>query len=339
MRTGKLTQTAWRRSVRRQLRTKRDEVISVPLPYENCSGIRTENGAELMWADACAAGNGEKTGYYAMIHAAGDLAAKGARAAGVSVRVMLPEGTEEDLLRDIAGEAERACARMNIQITAFQGEVTVAAAQPIIYACAAGVRENIPCRDAEQQTAESGSGAELLMCGYAGLEGTLRILSESRADLSTRFTDTFLDEAERLEDELVMPGQMLRVFDADGNAAVRQIGSGGILAALWELCEQKEAGFEIDMHHIALKQETVEICEFYRLNPYQMTSAGSFLILTERADEVLAALEDAGAHAVRLGTAGKQNARVIRNGEEIRYLDRPAPDELLRWQTERRETC
>lgn len=339
MRTGKLTQTAWRRSVRRQLRTKREEVISVPSPYENCSGIRTENGVELMWADACAAGNGAKTGFYAMIHAAGDLAAKGAGAAGVSVRVMLPEGAEEDLLRDIAGEAERACARMNIQITAFQGEVTVAAAQPIIYACAAGVRENIPCRDAEQQTAESGSGAELLMCGYAGLEGTLRILSESRADLSTRFTDTFLDEAERLEDELVTPGQVLRVFAADGNAAVRQIGSGGILAALWELCEQEQAGFEIDMHHIALKQETVEICEFYRLNPYQMTSAGSFLILTERADEVLAALEDAGAHAVRLGTAGKQNARVIRNGEETRYLDRPAPDELLRWQTERRETC
>ena len=120
---------------------------------------------------------------------------------------------------------------------------------------------------------------------------------------------------------------------------MRQIGSGGILAALWELFEQEQTGFEIDMHRIALKQETVEICEFFRLNPYQMTSAGSFLILTERADEVLAVLEDAGAHAVRLGTAGKQNARVIRNGEETRYLDRPAPDELLRWQTERRETC
>ena len=339
MRTGKLTQTAWQRSVRRQLRTKRDEVVSVPSPYENCSGIRTENGAEFMWADACAAGNGAKAGFYAVLHAAGNLAAKGAGAAGVSIRVMLPEGAEEDLLRDIAGEAERACAGMNIQITAFQGEVTMAEAQPVIYACAAGVRENIPGRDAEQQTAESGSGAELLMCGYAGLEGTLRILSESRTDLSTRFTDTFLDEAERLEDELVTPGQVLRVFAADGNAAVRQIGSGGILAALWELFEQEQAGFEIDMHRIALKQETVEICEFFRLNPYQMTSAGSFLILTERADEVLAVLEDAGAHAVRLGTAGKQNARVIRNGEETRYLDRPAPDELLRWQTERRETC
>ena len=339
MRTGKLTQTAWQRSVRRQLRTKRDEVISVPSPYENCSGIRTENGAEFMWADACAAGNGAKAGFYAVLHAAGNLAAKGAGAAGVSIRVMLPEGAEEDLLRDIAGEAERACAGMNIQITAFQGEVTMAEAQPVIYACAVGVRENIPGRDAEQQTAESRSGAELLMCGYAGLEGTLRILSESRADLSTRFTDTFLDGAERLEDELVTPGQVLRVFAADGNAAVRQIGSGGILAALWELCEQEQAGFEIDMHRIALKQETVEICEFYRLNPYQMTSVGSFLILTEHADEVLAALEKAGARAVRLGTAGKQNARVIRNGEETRYLDRPAPDELLRWQTERRETC
>ena len=48
------------------------------------------------------------------------------------------------------------------------------------------------------------------------------------------------------------------------------------------------------MPQIALKQETVEICEFYRLNPYLMTSAGSYLVLTDEGEEVIRALEEAG---------------------------------------------
>ena len=89
------------------------------------------------------------------------------------------------------------------------------------------------------------------------------------------------------------------------------------------------------MPQIALKQETVEICEFYRLNPYLMTSAGSYLILTSEAESVIRELEEAGVCAVRLGVARDGNAKVIRNGEEVRYLDRPASDELERWMAER----
>ena len=63
-------------------------------------------------------------------------------------------------------------------------------------------------------------------------------------------------------------------------------------AALWELSETAGIGFEIDMPQIALKQETVEICEFYRLNPYLMTSAGSYLILTDAGEAVIRALEE-----------------------------------------------
>lgn len=337
MRTGKITRTVWQRSVRRELQSRREDVISVPSPYGNCSGIRTENGTEFVWADTCVNGNDARTAFYAVLHAAGNLAAERTAAAGTAIRVMLPQGTEEELLRDIAGEAERACSKLNIQITAFQGTVTDMVKQPAVIACASGIGKN-PAAAAEGLSA-GGHGAEILMCGYTGLEGTLRILAEARTELNTRFVDTFLDQAEQLENELVMPDPIMRIFEADSYAAVRHIESGGILAALWELCEQEKTGFEIDMHQIPMKQETVEICEFYRLNPYLMTSAGSFLIITERADEVLSILEKNGVRAVRLGTAGRQKARIIRNGEETRYLDRPAPDELLRWQTERENRC
>ena len=42
-------------------------------------------------------------------------------------------------------------------------------------------------------------------------------------------------------------------------------------------------------------------------------------------------LKEQGVSAVRLGCMKDQNARVIKNGEETRYLDRPAADELARW--------
>ena len=94
------------------------------------------------------------------------------------------------------------------------------------------------------------------------------------------------------------PEQILSLFkDSDAQprvTAVCQAGSGGILAALWELSEILHTGLETDMQAISIRQETVEICEFYRLNPYQMASAGSFLIVTEDAQAVIEILEKAG---------------------------------------------
>lgn len=128
----------------------------------------------------------------------------------------------------------------------------------------------------------------------------------------------------------------MRATAAQGKIrAIRQIGSGGILAALWDMAEELDTGFEADLSAMTLRQETVEICEFYRLNPYQMTSAGSFLIVTEHGDAVLDVLEKAGARAGRLGVIKARKARVISSGEEIRYLDRPAPDELEVWMSGR----
>ena len=41
-------------------------------------------------------------------------------------------------------------------------------------------------------------------------------------------------------------------------------------------------------------------------------------------------LKDAGIPAALIGSMTEGNDRILRNGEEIRYLDRPKPDELYR---------
>lgn len=332
MRTGKITQTAWQRYVRKQLHTENGGTMYGASPWESCSAL--EGGVR---ADSHASGDDGQTGYYAVYHAAGELAARNVRPRSVSVRALFPLESSDELLGEIAAGADRACRETGAQVTSFQGEVTGAVLHTVVFASAAGmIQDNGKSTEADQLVRpekRSSVHREIIQCGYAGLEGTLRILDAARPELETRFVSAFLEQAKTLTKDMVRPDQILRVYESDKEAAVRQIGSGGILAALWELSEMEKIGFEIEMPHMILKQETVEICEFYRLNPYLMTSAGSYLILTSEAESVIRALAEAGAPAVRLGAAHSQNARMIRNGEEIRYLDRPAPDELERWRT------
>ena len=331
MRTGNITQTAWNRYVKKKLHKEQKNGLFAPAPEETCSGFLTGRDEAAVWSEAQAVGDGPRTAWYAALEAAGSLAARGAVPCGVSLRVLFPACAPEEMLSDAAEAAQDICSRMGTEITCLQGGADTAVSRLVVSAVAAG-----SARPAELSGVMR-PGQELLLCGYVGLAGTLSILDEAGEELAGRFVPGFLAQAEKLEEELVMPGQIAAVCREKTQrgeplaAAVRQIGSGGILAALWEMAELSGAGLEVSLEAMALKQETVEICEYFQINPYQMTSAGSYLIATEHAEELMRVLEKAGVRAGRLGIAKAQNARVITSKEETRYLDRPAADSLTLW--------
>ena len=84
------------------------------------------------------------------------------------------------------------------------------------------------------------------------------------------------------------------------------------------------------MKKFSILQETVEVCERYRLNPYQLSSVGSFLVVSEEADELAEKLREYGVQAEVIGRMTDNHDKIIKNGEEIRYIDRPAPDEIYK---------
>ena len=124
-----------------------------------------------------------------------------------------------------------------------------------------------------------------------------------------------------------------------GAARIWQIGAGGILAALWNVSKETESGLEIDLKKLEVRQETIEVCEYFRLNPYQLASAGSMLILADDGEAMAEALREAGVPATVIGRLTDNNDKIIRNGEEIRYIDRPAPDEIMKIYGEEETTC
>ena len=82
MKPGNITQTAWNRSVKKQLHTEMRYSVFRPSPEENCSGLRVASEDSVVWSSASVTGDSPRTVWYAALQAAGNLAARGGDASG-----------------------------------------------------------------------------------------------------------------------------------------------------------------------------------------------------------------------------------------------------------------
>lgn len=115
-----------------------------------------------------------------------------------------------------------------------------------------------------------------------------------------------------------------------GGCTMHDISEGGVFAALWEMAEGAGVGLTIDMKKLPLRQETVEVCEFCNVNPYELRSGGSLIIASPEGTTVVEALAAEGIPAVIVGRFTDSNERLILNEDEVRYMDRPQRDEIYK---------
>lgn len=102
------------------------------------------------------------------------------------------------------------------------------------------------------------------------------------------------------------------------------------MKTLWDLGEEAKSGFTVDILDIPIRQETVEICEFFHIDPYRLESKGTYLAVLEDAMSAKAALREIGVESEIIGRIESGNAKVILfdRDHETRYLDKPKPDEI-----------
>lgn len=325
MKIGKVSQTVLKRSMLKPLQFHREEAILEPSVEEMCYGVTCKEDEELLVSNAVLYGDEKDLGVFALAQVMNDLATRGARMVGASVHIMLPPYAYESRLKAMMEHIERAGSAHAVQIMCAKAEVSPVISKAIVYMNGVGV-----LKKGELLQSKMGSaGQDIVLLKWIGLEGTFRAIREKEAELAERFVPTFLNQIRLMESELFSEEaiEMARVY---GVSAMQQITSGGILAALWEMAEASNIGLEVDLKKMAIRQETVEVCEFCHLNPYQLTSVGSVLIFTEGGKELVQKYEEHGIQATLLGKTTADAARAILGGEEKRFLDRPAADELLK---------
>ena len=140
-------------------------------------------------------------------------------------------------------------------------------------------------------------------------------------------TQPFLDKAAKYIDYLSIRSEAA-VAAKSGVAAMHDLSEGGVFGALWELGQCSGVGLEIDLKKIPIRQETIEICEFFDLNPYKLLSGGSLLLAAADGNALVHAIRQAGGEAVIIGRTIDSNDRVLINGEERRFLETTQTDEL-----------
>ena len=74
----------------------------------------------------------------------------------------------------------------------------------------------------------------------------------------------------------------------------------------------------------------MEICEYLGVNPYELHSEGCLVMTADNGEELAEALRAEGIEAVVIGRTTDKKAKIIRNDEEVRYMDRPKQDEIFR---------
>jgi hydrogenase maturation factor len=111
---------------------------------------------------------------------------------------------------------------------------------------------------------------------------------------------------------------------------MHDVTEGGIFGALWEIGAASKVGLEVDLKKVLLKQETVEICEYYDINPYLLISSGCMLMVTNKANLLVDRLKAEGIPAAVIGRITEGNDRIIINEEERRFLEPPKSDELYK---------
>ncbi len=269
---------------------------------------------------------------YGLLTEVNELAAQGVHTGSAEIRIEIPADMDKSRMHSIRNHIAKAMEKLETEDFQLEelhiaGEKCAALRVPQIVITAAGET------DQKERIADAlltaRAGQDIVYAGWAGLEGMLRIIGEKEAELRERFTPAFIGQMKAYDSELCGLSK-IAVADAMGVSVIRQVSRGGILASLWDLAKDTELGLNLDLKKIAVRQETIEVCEHFRLNPYQLASGGSFLMLTENGEALADALNQKGIQAAVIGQLTDSNDKVIHNGEDMRYIDRPAPDELMK---------
>ena len=338
MKTGKISESILKRSVLKYCKTKREEVVKGAAPGVDCAFFtypdRQGRDAGSQLSDChdkvfCAATQAVslpviRAGCYAVYAAVNAVAAGGGIPFAMQMALTLPEGTEESELKRIKQLTEEAAGICKVQIAGGHTEVTGAVKYPVISVTAFGYRLEAADRVSRGLPA---AGQAVVMTKWMGLEGTAILAQEKEAELLERYPFPITTAAKGFAKYLPVLPEAATALKS-GATAMHDMRNGGVFGGLYELAGRLGVGLSIDLKKIPVKQETIEICEFFDLNPYGLLSGGSLLIVAEDGDGMVKALQEAGIPAAVIGRTTDNNDKVLHNGEEIRFLEPARPDEI-----------
>lgn len=184
----------------------------------------------------------------------------------------------------------------------------------------------------------------IIIVGYAGAYATKEIIKEKREDLLSRFSFSYIESIQKNKESfstnknineyenLDMPTlrNLLYKITNKQNIIIKEAGKGGILAALWKFLEISGLGAKYSQKDIPILQSTIEISEFYKINPYRLFSKNVYImnLCEEDAKKFLNECNKVNIPAAVIGHLTNEKQRIRIDNEEHSFLTKEQTDEI-----------
>jgi hydrogenase expression/formation protein HypE len=272
MQIGKLPNEVLKDIVISPIKKLNKDVLVGPEIGEDCSIVEFNDDVCVLTTDpiTAAANNAGSIGVHICCN---DIASAGVKPLGVMVTILAPPtSTLEDIGR-VMKEVNEACAELSIDVLGGHTEITDAVNRMVLSVTAIGKGK----RNSFITTGGAAIGDDVVVTGFAGLEGTA-ILSKDYEDfLCNKLERTTIINAQNLLKNIsvVKAGLLAAEY---GVSAMHDATEGGILGAIWEVAEASKKGVYILEEKIPVRAETIEICRVLELDYLKLISSGSMII-------------------------------------------------------------
>lgn len=327
LKVGKLDSDVLERIVIGKIENRRPEVLVHAGVGEDCAVIDFNDYEAVLSTDPITASVND-IGRLCIHISCNDIASNGIEPVGILLAVMLPVGTTEEDIATIMGQAAEAAAECNVEIIGGHTEITEAVNQPVIVSTAIGRGKKQQSASAEKMRA----GDAVLMTKTAGIEGSGIIAADYAENLREVLSEAELKEAQDLLTQVSVVKDGIAAGRV-GTHGMHDVTEGGILGAVWEMCQIADVGIELWEDKIPIAPVTRKICEHFGIDCMRLISSGSMLIMAapEKKAEIIAELEKAGIAAAEIGriVPKEQGLNIIKNGEAAE-IEPPRTDELYK---------
>lgn len=324
---GKVPAEILQKIVFKHLGKRRSDVVLGPAVGEDAAIVKVGEKALAVATDPVT-GAEEWLGWLAVNVSANDVATCGVKPLWFSSNILLPEGSDEELVEMICSQMDRGANQLDMAIIGGHCEVTPGLNHPIVVGCSMGVAEN----GKYVTSGGAKTGNKMIMTKGAGIEGTAILASDRREKLLKVFDESFLKNAEGFFTKISIVKEALIAFRTGGVSAMHDPTEGGVAGGLHELADAAHVGFRIYEERILVSEDTRKICSHFEIDPLQLISSGTLLIVAkdEKAGEILTKLSQNGVYAAVIGeiTEPRLGRILFTRTREEKELVRPVSDHI-----------
>jgi hydrogenase expression/formation protein HypE len=335
---GKVPTEILQKIVFKNLGAKRGDVVLSSSIGEDAAIVQAGNQVLAISSDPIT-GAEEWLGWLAVHVNANDIATRGVQPRWFNSIIMLPRNSTTELVEKICTQMDKAARQLDVAIVGGHCEVTPRIDHPIVTGCAIGVAE-----DGKYVTSGGARiGDKIILTKGAGIEGTAILASDRRQELLKIFDESFLNKAENFFEKISVVKDAITAFRTGGVSAMHDPTEGGVAGGLHELADAANVGFQVYGEKILVSDETRKICQHFDVDPLQLISSGSLLVVAEEAKtaEILSSLSRNGVQASMIGevVAPVLGRTLVKKAGAETELVRPASDHLWKALAKPAKTC